>query len=573
MRKKKLVALALAATLAISTLLTGCGGSDKSAKKADGGKDSDGEQVIGAIQIDLRTLDTAQCGDTASATILANVMEGLFRYRMNEDGTAVLENAGASDCTISEDGLTYTVKLRENNWSDGEPVTADDYAYAVERLLNPDLACNGAFFAWGLVGAKDYYDGKTDDFSTVGVKAVDDMTVEYTLSAVDSAFKDKLTSAVFYPLRKDTVESVGEGYGTSIDGMVFSGPFMITQWSDKDTAVLEKNPEYWDADSVKLDRIDMTYVDEATTIDQMFLQGDFVSTQNASGEYLDKYKELADKGEITQVHNDKVGPWWMSFQMNGGPSGLMSNAKIRKAVGYSVDGQEICDTIYGGGIQANTFVPESISLGDSSYRELVGDDGLWEDEGAAYRGNPEALQKLFKEGLTELGLQTDDLSKYTISYLCYGDTAKALQVQEFYQQSIEKMLGIKLELKVLADWAQYGTEVNGEDWDISVNGWSPDYNEPMTYIDMFVTGGTSNVQKFSSEEYDNLVKEAKSTIDTAKRAEIYRKCEQILCDEAVLTPIYVSPIEIFLNKDFKGAQILQGTLGIDYDYKYAYVEE
>lgn len=572
MRKKKLGAIALAATLAVTTLLTGCGGSDKSKETSGGGKGDDG-QVIGAIQIDLRTFDTAQCSDTASATILSNVMEGLFRYKINEDGDAILENAGASDCTISEDGLTYTVKLRENNWSDGEPITADDYVFAVERLLNPDLVCNGAFFAWGLVGAQDYYDGKTDDFSTVGVKAIDDMTVEYTLTAVDSAFKDKLANAVFFPLRRDIVESVGENYGTSIDGMVFSGPFKITQWSDKDTAVLEKNEEYWDADSVKLSQINMTYVDEATTIDQMFLQGDFVSTQNTSGEYLDKYKELAENGEITQVHNDKVGPWWMSFQMNGGPSGLMSNAKIRKAVGYAIDGQEICDTIYGTGTQANTFVPESITLGDSSYRSQVGDDGLWEDEGKAYRGNKEALQALFKEGLTELGLQTDDLSKYTISYLCYGDTSKALQVQEFYQQSIEKMLGINLELKVLADWAQYGTEVNGEDWDISVNGWTPDYNEPMTYIDMFVTGGSSNVQKFSSEEYDSLVEQAKSTIDTAERAELYRKCEQILCDEAVLTPIYVSPIEIFLSNDFKGAQILQGTLGLDWDYKYAYIEE
>ena len=570
MRKKKVAALALAASLAISTALTGCGGSDK---KSSGGKEGGGDQVIGAIQIDLRTFDSAQCNDTASATILANVMEGLFRYRINEEGNAILENAGASDCTISDDGLTYTMKLRENKWSDGEPVTADDYVYAVERLLDPDLACGGAFFAWGLEGAEDYSNGKTDDFSTVGVKAIDDMTVEYKLSAVDSAFKDKLTSAVFYPLRRDIVEAAGESYGTSIDGMVFSGPFKITQWSDKDTAVLEKNTEYWDADSVKLSEIDMTYVDEATTIDQMFLQGDFVSTQNASGEYLEKYKELADKGEITQVHNDKVGPWWVSYQMNGGPSGLMGNAKIRKAVGYAIDGQEICDTIYGNGTQANTFVPESISLGDSSYREIAGDDGLWEDEGAAYRGNKEALQKLFKEGLEELGLQTDDLSQYTISYLCYGDTAKALSVQEFYQQSIESMLGINLELKVLADWAQYGSEVNGEDWDISVNGWSPDYNEPMTYIDMFVTDATSNVQNFSSEEYDALVEQARSTIDPTERAALYRKCEQILCDEAVLTPVYVSPIEIFLDNDFKGAQILQGTLGIDYDYKYAYVEE
>ena len=130
MRKKKLGAIALAATLTLTTLLTGCGGSDKS-KETSGGAKGDEGQVIGAIQIDLRTFDTAQCSDTASATILSNVMEGLFRYKINEDGDAILENAGASDCTISEDGLTYTVKLRENNWSDGEPVTADDYVFAV----------------------------------------------------------------------------------------------------------------------------------------------------------------------------------------------------------------------------------------------------------------------------------------------------------------------------------------------------------------------------------------------------------------------------------------------------------
>lgn len=591
MKMKRILSATMAAALALSMVMSGCGdsGTSSTASKAD---DTDStvstastvstddtntgdvvladDQIMYINQEQIRTWDTTQCGDTGSGTMLAHTTEGLFRYHYDESGAAVMEPAGCTDYTISDDGLVYTFNLRENTWSDGEPVTANDYVYAVKRLLDPDLAAAYAFFATGLVGGDAYNAGETDDFSTVGVKALDDMTVEYTLTAPDSTFLAKLGATVFFPLREDVAEALGDAYGSDYTDILSCGPYVIDDWTDKDSGSMVKNENYWDADNITITEVYFQYVEEVATRDKLFKQGD-LSFTGGSTDYLEEYRNMADNGECQSIHQDADGgTFYLNFNFDGGTSGLMSNVKIRKAVGYAIDNTAYCETIMKRLTPANSFVPPNSMLGDKTFREQVGIDP-WAEDRAAYYNNPEALQALFKEGLEELGLDSSDLSQYTIKYLTYGESSTSRQAQEMFQQNLEQNLGVKADIEVCADWASYGKAVDGDDWDFSMNGWSPDYADPMTYMDMWISEGTSNTSRFKSAEYDALIEKALATTNPEDRVEIYREAEQMLADECVLVPFYFSDVNTFINNNVKGLQV--GTMGFSWSVTDCYIVE
>lgn len=591
MNIKRILSLTLVAVLVLAMAMSGCGGNETSSSTAgtssaasepagsetstastnEGGETLAAEQVITLQQPNVATFDSAQTTDAESGTFLAETMEGLFRYRYEEDGSSVFEPAGIESYEISDDGLTYTFHLNDNMWSDGQPVTANDYVYAVKRLLNADLACGYAFFAYGIVNAREYEaDNAGFDFDQVGVKAIDDKTVEYTLSEPDAQFLFKVGFTCFNPLREDIVEPLGDTYGDDWTQLVYNGPFICTDWTSESEGTLVKNENYWDADSVKLQQINLVYVDEDATRDKLFKEGELYQLGGA-GDYLEEYKTMAENGECQYIHRDySAAAFYNVFnKKTGGISGLMNNAKICAAIGYAIDNVEYCETIYGRYTPANSYVPADAMLGDQSYRERTGNEELWKADREKYTGNPEALQELFKEGLTELGLQTDDLSQYTVTYICYGDSSRALQIQEYIKQAVESNLGINLELNVCSGWAQFLTDTKDYTlWDFYQTGWVADYNEPMTYMENWAS---TQSDMWENEEYDALIDEARVTLDEAKRAELYQKAEQMLYDNQVIMPTYFSDVNTFILNSLRGLQI--GSIGFGWDAKYAYVVE
>lgn len=577
MNKKRVLSLALAAVLVLALALSGCGNggtasSGSSAAETSSAAASSEPVVVNVLQDEIRTWDTTQCGDTGSGTMLSNTQEGLFRYHYDEAGTAIMQEAGCESYEISDDGLTYTFQLKENHWSDGEPVTAADYVYAVKRLLDPDLAASYAFFATGIVGAEAYNNGETDDFDTVGVKALDDMTVEYTLAEADGTFLQKVGTTVFFPLREDVAEEYGDEYGTSFDQILCSGPYVVTEWEDKDSGVMVKNDYYWNADSIKIDEVDMQYVEEAATRDKLFKQGDIVQV-GGTQDFLEEYKQMAANGEIQEIHRDSEGTvFYFNFPLEtGGPSGLMQNQKIRTAVAYSINNEEFCSTIYGRYTAANAFVPSDTAAGETNYRQAAGVEP-WKATRDEYNYDADKLQALFKEGLEELGLDSSDLSQYTLTYLTYGESSLAQQSQEFVQQSVQGTLGVNFEINVCADWAQYGQLVEEEEnWDLSLNGWAPDYPDPMTFMDMWISTGTSNLSHYKSDAYDALIDEAVHTPEAADRIELYKQAEQMLADEMVICPLYFRDVYSYLQPNIHGWQI--GTMGFTWSPVEAWVEE
>lgn len=588
MNIKRILSLTLAAVLMLALVMSGCGDTNNNSSTAStGGNDNSStpassavvsntgageekmadDQTIYVSQELAATFDSTQVQDVPSGTIVNMTQEGWFRYSFDDAGTAMMNKAACADYTISDDGLVYTMKMIDYNWSDGQPVTADDYVYGAQCALDPAAAAPYSFFLTGLVGAADYNAGTTTDFSTVGVKAIDEKTVEYTLAAPDSTFLSKLANSIFFPKRKDVVEAAGGEYGNTNNwqSLVYCGPYTITEWTDKDHGVLEKNEAYWDAENVFITTIDMTYVAEQATSDQLFEAGQ-LAFKGASSEYLQKYKDKAAAGECQMVNADStMSVFYFLFNSE---RELTSNVKIRKAIAYSIDNVAYCDTIMGRYTPAEVLVPGPVAMGEGNYREMANVEP-WRAGREEYGNNPEKLQALFKEGLEELGKDSSDLSSYTLTYLTMNESSQDAQVIEFVQQALETNLGVKMEVKVSADWGTFLNDMEGNEWDFVETGWSPDYNDPMTYLDMFETGNGSNHGKYSDADYDKMVRDAYAATDDNARFELYKQMEQKLADDMAVSPLFIQDVWQFRQNNVRGLGI--ATISSNWEPKGVYL--
>lgn len=344
---KKWLSLFLAGTLAAG-MLAGCGGSDNSSSSSASGTSQtssasassaedtgDGEmdsvQELNLVFTDLKTLDVNDVRNANEFQVLSQVQEGLFRTFTDEDGNAVVENAGCEDYTVSDDGLVYTFTLRDHQWSDGQPVTAQNYVDSIKRLLNPENAFAYAFLAYDIENAEAYYNGEAsaDD---IGVRAIDDKTLEIRLQAAIPFFVKKLTNVCFFPVRLDVIEAGGESYATDYTKQVYNGPFVIESRILDNEMVLAKNENYWDADNVHLDKVTLKVVAESATQSQL-LESKELDVVEAKTDYINKWQSMVDQGTLVSRSVVKPSSTYMIFnQHTGGTSGLMNNAKVRLAL-------------------------------------------------------------------------------------------------------------------------------------------------------------------------------------------------------------------------------------------------
>lgn len=579
MKLRRFFSVLMAAGL-VAASLAGCGGSAgtsaggdnagtqktaESGKKGPNGETLAAEQVAHGMQFHVVTFDTAQVGDAESGSFFLATCEGLFR-----ENKGVLENTGCEKYEISDDGLTYTFHLRKNKWSDGVEVVASQYKDAVERVLNVDLACPYAFFAFPIKNAENYYNGKCG-FDEVGVEAVDDYTLKFTLEAPEPYFIDKLAYTMFDPIRVDNIEKYGDTYGTDAMQVLSCGPYMVQEYTASQSTVLVKNPEYWDAEHVYLDEIDLQQIDETATQFQLFEAGqlDFVA---ASGDYLKKWDEAASEGKC-QLYTDKdVTSQYFAFNTQEScPSGIMQNAKIRKAIAYTFDSQTFIDSVYNGRYTAAYgLVPPNIKVGDKEYRKEVAEP--IKEEYKEYANNPEKLQALFHEGLKELGKDTDDLSTITIQYLGYGETTIEKDIEQYTVQRIQDNLGIKVDLNIVGDFGLANAAQLAGEFDLCMQLWGADYNDPMTFVDVFRTGGGNNYGKYSSEKYDQILNQLATEQDNDKRMKLYGEAESILIkDDAAIKPLLYRDKHSYINNRLHNFQY--PVFGGKYEFKYAYIVE
>ena len=567
---KSLAALALSAAMVLS--MAACGSDSGSTSAAVSGSGSAAETQTTAsgnqnlnilLNGTVNNLDPDASSWTGEYQIVTQSQASLLRIITDDNDKDTYVEDGCESYEVSDDGLTYTFHLRENYWSDGEKVVAQQYVDAALRALNPDNGYSTTEFL-PIKNAQAYYDGECDA-SELGVKAVDDNTVEYTLESPNSEFLYYIAYRAGYPCRQDVIDKATSTYGTNVDEMVFNGPFKVTSWVKENSVTLEKNDKYWDAANVKLDTVTMQYVAEHSTQATLFdaQQLDIVPYND---DYGADWEAQAADGKIDYVN--KVGTYsdFLVFAIeNGGKSGLMGNANIRQALSLAVDRQELCDTVWGRYEPAYTYVPSAVTCGGETYN--TAGEGLVKDLQAQY-STDEALQELFKKGLEELGKDTD-LSAVTIDFVVEADNVARQTQAEYLAQTWQNKLGIQVNVDVTTDAEERQQQM---DYDVGVNGWEGGAS-PYNYL--FVVNVPYGLKYltgvYTNEHVNELLEQVTSITDSAKQAEMFHEIEDTILDEAGVGPLYFTDIKFFQQTYVKG--IYYTNFGPEFDFSHAYIEK
>lgn len=531
---KHLLGLMLVGSLVVGSL-TACGGGNKETGKKE--KAAEGGKVATiAIPSEPDNLDVAKNMDDTKAQITMHVQETLVG--LDEQGA--IEEAGAESYEISEDGLTYTFKLRESKYSDGTIVKSEDYANGLMRTLDPETASQYAFFFYPIVGGEEFSTGagKKED---VAIKCPDEKTLVITLKARVPYFIQMFTHSSATPVPMEMTEGEKNiSYGSDKDGMKYSGPFAIAEWKRGTGLTLEKNPEFWGADDVKLDTIDMQLAADINTRQQLFEQGQIGILEGANKEYIGKRQSDIDNKKITSV--EVVNPSYMYVLFNNkDESGVFANAKIRKAFSIAIDREIFVEKVLQANVPAYGIIPPSSAIGDENFREEVEEPFL-----ADMKEDP---KKLLEEGLKEIGKEGEKLE---VTFLQRNAENESKVQAEFFQNQWQEKLGVTVKTDTAADSATFNTTVQKGQYQICVTGWGGDYNDPMTFMGQFLTGG-NNPAFSSNARYDELINESMTEMDMKKRREMFAEAEKIaVSDEVFIAPLYYKVKNNLINDQLKG---------------------
>lgn len=543
LKHKRLVALLLSVILVLGALLAGCSSQSKTATTSQG----QSEQVLNLnLGEEPPTLDPQKATDEVSITVLNAVLEGLVRY--NKDGKIEKGSGLAKDWKISDDGLTYTFYLRDAKWSDGNPITAYDFEYAWKRALDPKTGSQYAYQLYYIKGAEEYNSGK-GSADQVGVKALDDKTLQVTLKAPAPQFLGLTSFVTYLPLEKSVYEKYGDKVGSDPSTMVFSGPFIIKEWNHEQNIVLEKNPNYWDKDNVKLDKINFSMIKDNNSLVQNYDTGALDSIF-IPGDYIDKYKDSPE------FHTYALATVWY-LQFNNKDK-IFKNANIRKAFTLAVNRELfVKEVMKNGSIPAEAVVPPGIPGYNGDFRSEAG-PGYFKDNDVAQA--KEYLQK----GLQELGL-----SKLpTIKFLA-GDTDTAKKYSVALQQMWNQALGVQVEIQNVAFKVRLDMMDRG-DYQIVLAGWGADYNDPMTFLDMWETNNGNNTAFYSNPEYDKLIEQAKVNGDPKSRVEEMIQAEKILMKDMPIGPLWFQARAYVVKPYVKNLYF--PAFGPDWEMKWTYIE-
>jgi oligopeptide transport system substrate-binding protein len=574
MKKNKVLAFVMAAALSLSVLLTGCAGGQETSKEEtketetkveekkevaeEQGEKLAAEQVLrinwGANPPDLYP-QTAT--DTVSFQVINAAYEGLVR--LQADGKAYQDTGLAKSWEVSEDGLVYTFKLRDAKWSDGTKITANDFEYAWKTALDPATASQYAYMLYHVKGGEAYNagEGKVED---VGVKAVDEKTLEVTLERPTPFFASLTSFITYLPAQKAAVEKHGvDKYGAAIENMVFSGPFKITEWVQEQKLVLEKNEMYWDKDSVKLDKIVGDMIVDTNTPVNLY-ETDELDSIRVQTEYLAKYRTSPDFASYANAVT-----WYLQFNCE---DEFFGNEKIRRAFSLAVDRQGFVDNILANGSKvAMGLVPYDMpglsSGGD--FRAQSGDH--IKDIGTEGQAAIDEANKLLEEGLAEIGKTKDELASH-VTYLT-GDSDISKKIAQAFQQMWKQNLGIEPPIEAVTFKIRL-ERYDNRDYTLTMAGWGADYNDPMTFMDLFVTGGGQNTASWSNAEFDALIDKAYNTVGD-ERMQAMIDAERILFEELPIAPIYFRARNVVQRDYVKGW--VRFPVGVDNEWKWTYLLE
>lgn len=502
------------------------------------------------VAADPNSIDAQRGSDTYGNVIVNNIYEPLLRLVQEGDGLKV-EEAAAESWELSEDGLTYTFHIRPDmKWEDGEPLTAQNYEYGIKRTADPESGSESAFLLADIENFGEVNSGKKP-LDELGVKAVDDMTLEIKLARPATYFTSIIPFRVCFPQRQDVVEEKGDAFGSEADTVVGCGPFKLTEWTHNSQLVLEKNPEYWDADKVSLEKINIKVLTDINARMNAFQAKEIMSVQTN----LPEWTSLFDKMDgIAQADMDLPS---MDYIVPNHTDELFKNDKVRKAFNLALDRDGLNDVVLSGqSIPAYYWVPGAITLNEINFREFAG-----EPLKKAIEENSD-VKALLQEGLDEIG-QGQKPEDLEISLIMTNDTfLKAYG--EYLQENLQQALGVKVNLETL-EWPVLSSRVQKGDYQLAFLAWFADYNNPSAMLSLFTSDAEAVNSGWESADYDKLISDAASETDDQKAAEIYKEAEQMLVDQDVIYPLITGRTTLYYQDNIENININQfSTAGYKY---------
>lgn len=542
------------AKISLSTLmlfvLTACG--TDSADKAKNKNSETSEKVLAVSTAgELSTLDSGQYTDVNSSDMIGQVVEGL--YRLDKDGQPELALAAAQP-EINEEQTVYTFKLKDAKWSNGDPVTAKDFEYAYQYVVDPsngssssnqmDVFKNGAAIRRGEM-----------DKENLGVKALDNQTLELTLESPIPYLDQVLVGTPFMPKNAAFAEEKGESYGTTAENFVGNGPFLIEGWDgNNESWTLVKNKDYWDADNVKLDKIEVQVIKEPGTGVNLFLTDELDFTL-LTDNYAQQYKKDERAHYVPKALVGYVSP--------NQRRKVTGNQKVRQAMLQAIDKKNFAEKILGdGSTELNGFVPANFAMDPQTgedYRKETGD---------LLPYDLKAAQKNWEEAKKELGQEEITLE------LLSADTASAKKTIEFIQGELEKNLpGLKVNLQSVPLQNRLDRQTKG-DFDLVFGTWTPDYADPINFLEFYDSKGGLNTSGYASESYDQGLREARTTLAT-NPAERWKKLQelekQLIVQDTAVLPLYQGAVAYLESPRIENLQIFP--FGRTVSYRLADVKE
>ncbi len=532
--KKKLSVL-LAMSVICVAVLAGCGKSEgpktindtKKEETKGSGKLAEKQEMTFILNNEPDTIDPNVTSNSFAVPFLVNCFEGLVTY--NEEGE--IEPGNAEEWKSNEDLTVWTFQLRDGlKWSDGSALTAKDYVYSALRVLTPETTGQYVnMISDYVVNAQEYYDGKVSA-EEVGIKAVNDTTLEFTLKAPCPYFVDLVSMWVYFPVQEATIAANGDKWVTKAESYVGNGPFKITEMKTGESMTLEKNENYWGADDVTLEKLTYRYILDTSTSLTAYEGGEVDGVRTVPSSDIARMK-AEDTGFKTAP---SYGTVYYNFNCSVAP---YDNVLVRKALNLAVDRKELINNVAQvDGTPAYSFMAPGYVVDGKDVTEGRSDFDLSET----------ADVEAAKAALAEAGYPNGE--GFPVVKLSYYSDDNVKKIAEAIKEMWETNLGIKVEVSS-AEWAVFYDAVQSGNYEVAAMGWSADYVNPMSFLPLLYTNDVTNNAFYSNPEYDALVDQIKVEKDSAKFANLVLQADELVsADYPVLGLYYKS--NTYLLKDY-----------------------
>lgn len=510
--------------VALSVVLAGCG-------NAEGVYSDKGQVFRKVIPQDISSLDTALATDTVSFDIYNQVYEGLYTLDKNDKAKPGVAKAMPKE---SNGGKTLTIDLRKDaKWSNGDPVTAQDFEFAWKRVVNPDTASEYAYIMYDLKNAEAINMGKKD-VDELGVKAVDDHTLKVELTKPIPYMNEMLAFATFMPQNEKAVKKAGQQYGTTADKTVYNGPFKVKDWKVEDKIQLVKNDDYWDKKAVNLDRANYKVLKDQQAGASLYDTGS-VDDTTITADQVDKYadnpglkKRLLASTFYIKLNRDNVPEF--------------KNKDLRLAISQAINKEGYVNSVLNNGSEATDGFTSKLTAKSPNGKDFT------ESINSPLTYNPKAAKQHLEKAKKDLGIKELTFTMNT------EDTPGSKISAEFIKSQVESNLpGVTMNIKQLP-FKQRVNQEHSETFEASLSGWVPDYPDPLTFLNIMTTGNPSNNTGWGNKEFDKLVKDANGKLlkKPEERNAAMKEAEELLLAEAPVAPVYQKGEAHLTNPQVKG---------------------